>query len=318
MPSKNPPKPYKTGLLALDPVEEPRPPYRGKAWRATLEPYRRRHGTRMRTADPEVVLWASRLESAQRALDLILGSHNLLLGQALALPDDLWAFNEEEIAHMPEHERPKTQAFHFGSGTVRRACALAARASHRRKHVYAIAKYRFSMSVYSSFAVDLQPSAVHLPTTRHPDDHVRFSHCIISAYSVLEELGLEVRASQRQPSMVGGKWNPTVLSDLQRRLRASRIDISVTETWTMRATPRKIERARSPQTRGKEAWAWGPIRDSEIELVDAIAYASWLRSKVASHKLSELAASLSPYDVANVQGLARRLLLETLGFWPIE
>ena len=46
---------------------------------------------------------------------------------------------------------------------------------------------------------------------------------------------------------------------------------------------------------------------------DAIARASFLRSRVSSHKLGRKAASLTALDVANVQLLARRLLLEHLG-----
>ena len=55
--------------------------------------------------------------------------------------------------------------------------------------------------------------------------------------------------------------------------------------------------------------------DIYVKLIDAIAYASWLRSSVSAHRISRLSKSLTVYDVANIQHLARRLLLETLGFW---
>jgi len=42
---------------------------------------------------------------------------------------------------------------------------------------------------------------------------------------------------------------------------------------------------------------------------------SWLRSKVAAHRLGNLARSLTKYDVHNAQTTARRLLLGHLGFW---
>jgi hypothetical protein len=57
------------------------------------------------------------------------------------------------------------------------------------------------------------------------------------------------------------------------------------------------------------------LRDAAI---DAIRLASFLRSKVFSHKMKELASSLNSYDIENVKHLARRLLLETLGFWPLS
>ena len=61
---------------------------------------------------------------------------------------------------------------------------------------------------------------------------------------------------------------------------------------------------------------WGNmhIRDGEVEIIDAIAYASWLRSKISAHGVNELTPKLSPYDVINVQNIVRRLLLERLGF----
>jgi hypothetical protein len=52
-----------------------------------------------------------------------------------------------------------------------------------------------------------------------------------------------------------------------------------------------------------------------VHIADAIAHASWLRSKVSSHKLKEdLLRALSAYDVTNVQHLARNLILESLGY----
>lgn len=57
------------------------------------------------------------------------------------------------------------------------------------------------------------------------------------------------------------------------------------------------------------------MRDVYVEVIDGIAYASWLRSSISAHRLPRLARSLTTYDVANVQHLARRLLLEVLGFW---
>jgi hypothetical protein len=53
-----------------------------------------------------------------------------------------------------------------------------------------------------------------------------------------------------------------------------------------------------------------------VSIVDAIAHASWLRSRVSAHKLKyEFARVLSVYDVSNAQFFARRLLLESLRLW---
>ena len=86
-------------------------------------------------------------------------------------------------------------------------------------------------------------------------------------------------------------------------------------SWHLRDTPTIIERTRRPSIIRKTEWSGFKVRDSYIEIIDAIAYASWLRSRISSHRLSNLAKSLTIYDVANVQHLSRRLLLERLGFW---
>ena len=150
------------------------------------------------------------------------------------------------------------------------------------------------------------------------EHHVRCAYAIILAYSVLEEISLEMRASREAPSMVGGKWNPKVKKELESRLTQAGIGLSETVLWTIRDTPTKIERTRSLDIRSKARWSNWKVRDSEVEIVDAIAYASWMRSKVSAHRLRELAQSLSYYDVSNIQHLARRLLLEVLGFWRYQ
>jgi hypothetical protein len=60
------------------------------------------------------------------------------------------------------------------------------------------------------------------------------------------------------------------------------------------------------------------VRDVDVALVDAIAHASWLRSSVAAHGGKHtLVRVLSAYDVANVQQVARHLLLGSLGIFEI-
>ena len=84
----------------------------------------------------------------------------------------------------------------------------------------------------------------------------------------------------------------------------------------MRGPKRKIELIKPPRINKKEEWSKGfMVRDSSIEIVDAIAYSSWLRSVIASHKTNELTKVISVYDTTNVQYLSRRILLETLGCW---
>ena len=259
---------------------------------------------------------ASSLRSAQRALDSIRAAHQLLQGPllvelpALAFPVDgrrPEGFSQDELRRL-RHRQASTGGFPL-------ACFAAARASRRRDLIYALAMFELSQNIHANYIADLDPhESLNVPLSSFPADHVRFAYAIVTAYAVLEQLGLEVRASREVPSRIGGAWNPAVRTDLEQRLRARGVDLHESALLQLRGPVRRIERRRpvSP-IRGKAPWARGPVRDIEVDLVDAIAHVSWLRSKVAAHKVGALVPGLSIYDVANAQYVARRLLRNSLG-----
>ena len=133
----------------------------------------------------------------------------------------------------------------------------------------------------------------------------------------IEQLGLELRASNKKPSILNNNWNPEVKSDLEQRLIKSRINIRENILWNRRFTPSKIEKNKKPIVSNKANWTklYGFVRDVNIELVDAIRLTSWIRSSIVSHKLKNEIKSISIFDVANANFLARRLFLEKLGLW---
>ena len=304
-----------TGMITCgDEARQPRPPFKGAGWKAHFAP-QRRSPTRV-FGGKEIVLHARTWFSAQRALDLIDGCHQLLRGDPPVFPVQLIAHNKIEPEWMePEQRATHAKEIHSTTGFPL-ACSLAAKASHRRHWVYAVQKYKFSLSLYSVLHMDMEPwKARHLAVSSFPSDHIMFSHAIISAYSVVEELNLKVGASQGRPSRINGQWNPAVKADLEKRLKASGVDVSEPILWMMRGPRRKIESKRTLPPGDMAPWSARIVRDSEIPIIDAVAYAEWLRSCVASHGAKDLTSVLSPYDVANVQHVARRLLLESLGFW---
>ena len=319
-------KSYRTGLTTgsrpilipgYEYEEEPQPPYKGKAWYATLDPCEEADDFDVAHPiyAPEVIIHAKSHRSAQNALDLILQSLWLLHGGS-AMVEDLLAWNDEYLSGLDSDERIRADMMSESSlsiGGIPTACSLAAKASFRRKYVYALAKYTFSIHMCSTYPIDLEPfRAPYLPKESRPLRQIIFCHSIISAYSVIEELGLEVRASNEKPAKVNGQWNLVVKEDLEKRLLSAGIDLTKQYLWTQRGPKRRPERKRKPRVQRPAEWAWGNVRDDFVDVVDAIDYARWLRSGVASHKFNQLAASLLPYDVENVQGLAGRLLLECL------
>lgn len=306
---------YWTGLITLgDEPFQPKPPFTGAGWRATLAPQRRDPPSVYRGR--EVVLHAKSWASAQRALELIQGCHQLLFAEPPVFPVHPIAHNSTEPQWMEEQQRQAQVEKTSTTSDFPLACAVAARSSRRRKWVYAVAKYKFSLSLYAVHHVDLEPfRSPHLRLSSFPGDHVMFSHAIISAYSVVEDLGLQVRASSSKPSRIRGEWNPVVKQDLEHRLSDSGVGIGETIVWTVRGPKRKTEMKRAVPVAARALWSGWNVHDAELHITDAIAYAAWLRDCVASHGVKDLTRALSPYDVVNVQHLARRLLLESLGFW---
>jgi hypothetical protein len=206
------------------------------------------------------------------------------------------------------------------TGSVVKAARLAAKASYRRSRVYAIAQYHFSVSLCSVHLVDLDPhyATELLPKLKRPINQIQAAAAIVHAYGAIEELGLEVRASNQRPScLADGTWNPIVKSDLEQRLARSGVDVGVPINWQIRGNKTKLETEKPRQiqrTSKLSPWSRWKVRDRLVDIVDAIAHLSWLRSHVSSHRMNTSRANLlTMYDVTNGQFLSRRLILESVG-----
>ena len=281
-------KQFFTGLL-IDPDEpyQPSPPFKGAGWDLNFIKERR---------DPpriynglEIVIESKSWHRAQHALNLILSSFLLYSGNPPLFEMDYVAHNDEEPKFLDNLYKKAVEEKYLSASNIPIACAIAAKTSRKTKWVYALTKYKFSMSLYGVFHVDLEPfRSPHLAVSPFPDDHVIFSHAIVAAHSAIEDLGLEIRASHKKPSRLNGKWNPIVKKDLEDRLESANINLNEKILWTIRGPKRKIEKKRGIPILEKASWSGGNIRDAEIEIIDAIAYVDWLRDWVASHGVKEL------------------------------
>jgi hypothetical protein len=199
-------------------------------------------------------------------------------------------------------------------------CLLAVKTALSRPLTYALAKIWMSYQMFSIDGLDLDPANFPvLPKSPHPFDHIAYAQAIVLAYAAIEELALEIRASAQNPSRKNGKWNPEVRNDLIKRLQKAGIDLDEKFPWNLRGPTTKLEQGHPPQVISPAPWAKWRVRDGFVEVIDAIAHASWLRSKVSAHRSRyEFMRVLSVYEVANCQYLARRLFLERCGFWRSE
>lgn len=309
---------YRTGLI-VDEHELIAPfPYRARGWTADVDEGPRYGGiSKFGPGTKELIIVARKSEGAAKALTLIKAAVNLHQGAAFFHT----AF-DGDCRPTETHEADESRRdFSYLPGLAT-GCLMAAKATRHRRFVYALSKWNLSSELFSIHHIALDPH--HTPTiprSRTPGDHVRYAYAIVTAYSVIEELGLEVRASNVKPSSQNGQWNPLVRIDLEERLRQARISLSETFNWNVRGPQTQLE-AKQPSQIHKTAapapWARWDVRDIDVDVIDAIAHASWLRSHVSSHRLNhDLVRLLSVYDVANVQYLGRRLLMETLGLWRV-
>jgi hypothetical protein len=244
---------YLTGLYALDARNYPKRPYAGRGWAAVLLRPEAHSGAMQGN---QIGIRARSQLAAQKALNKIWSAHGLFGAPKSYEP---WPVVEPakksrssviDTADLKNVGRIKvlTSAFPL-------ACMVAAKVSQRTDLVYALAKYTLSASIHANDIIDLDPwHSEHMPLSPFPEDHVRFAYGIVTAYAVIEQLGLEVRASQQRPSMIKGAWNPVVRTDLEERLRNRGIDIGEQINWNVRGPVRRIERERPPKSQGKPTW----------------------------------------------------------------
>jgi hypothetical protein len=262
--------------------------------------------------DMEIMILARDLATAERAF-------NQLIAAMAVLQSGITFCPEPFTVELRQQGESRGVPSYMSTNCIIGACLLANRASRKRAMSYALHKLHLSYRSISPHIRDLDPSSFPRRFGVHKDPifHVYLANAITLAYSAIEEMGLEIRANERIPMrMPDGQWNPKIRLDLETRLQAAGIDLNEAHIWTLRGPKTRIERKGRPVGTSKPSWSRGPIvRDINMPVIDALAMARWLRSRTSTHRFTDTARSLTAYDVHSVQSLARRLLMESLGFW---
>jgi len=216
----------------------------------------------------------------------------------------------------------------YSSPSIPSFFRLTALASKDYKLENSLVKYQLSTEIYSKNYMDLH-EVIDWKTTNFQFIQMRFAYAIITSYSVIEELGLEIRGAKKDnPSILPNKeWNPVIRNNIIKRLKESNINIDEHISWMIRGEETEIEKRKPIKTSGLTEWADPPdfiddfslcIKDGYVHLIDAINYISYLRSSISSHSVGKRIMELSVFDVANAQFLARRLILEKMNMWKIK
>lgn len=260
--------------------------------------------------DMEIMIRATTEQRARQAVILLCSAIDVLQGSAMGYFDPM-----EDVQIRLSGAKQDTPSF-FSTSGITAACRFAALVS-RASLSYAMHKLAYSYRSAGAHHMDMHPrySPHQFRVQKEPLAHVHIANAVTLAYSAIEEMQLELRASRENPSRLkDGSWNPVVLNELKQRLRKAKVDIDDPFIWTIRGPKTRIERSRQIPSIGKTKWTYGLVRDREVSVADALAYASWLRSTTTTHRFTKTSASLTVCDAYNVQLLARRLLMERFGF----
>lgn len=186
------------------------------------------------------------------------------------------------------------------------------------RYTYSLEKYKFSLDLDTITPHSGNPKygQIFENKTDIHSTHVHQLTSIVLAYSAIEEMGCEIRASKEKPRFINGKWNQAVWDEAEARLSGKGIDLNRRFTWVIRGDATPIHKE-IPDDFGipSSKYDGKTIKDRDMHIVEAIQMASWLRNEVASHRFRELSSSISPYDVHNVQMLVRIIIMQCLGVW---
>lgn len=198
-------------------------------------------------------------------------------------------------------------------------CLVALYSWKQEELVYCVEKFRFSISL-DYFTPHSSHPRYGMMFSNSPTNyrrHVTAGYALFTAYSIIEELGLEIRSSAKKPRFLkDGQWNPIVKEDILCRLNKIGIKEEDSIFWLQRGEPTPFQREIQPSLGIESEYnTYKDVRDLKLKIHEALHYASYIRNYFIAHKFSDITKYISPYDVNNVQTLTRFLLLNKFGFW---
>lgn len=200
------------------------------------------------------------------------------------------------------------------------ACLIASRASNKNLQ-YALEKYKYSLHLdwFTSHSANPMCGKIFYTGLRENTSQINSIYAFLCAYTIVEELDLDIRSSAKKPRFISGtnEWNRDVLNDIIKRLNDVKISADDTITWLIRGEPSPMYDEIKPQFTNNSEW-YNPdndVFDLELTIFEAIHYCSYIRNFFIAHKTNDIVKYINPYDIHNMQILARRLILSTLGVW---
>lgn len=275
----------------------------------------------------ELVINASNSDDATQLSSLV--QSGCLLGYPslddFPNPGYVEEIQEENLLYTEEYYKKYYETFYAKEPTrynLVLGCKIAAKTFGNLILMYCLEKYKFSLRLSSISPHSLHPRYGNMFRGYEKDYefHVSGAHAFLSAYSIIEDLNIDIRSSSKNPRFIEEDgirvMNPKVKDDLMNRLQNIGIDGDEVIQLVIRGEDSNLTELVYPPLGSKSEYSdLEDVYDIELTLIEAIHYCSYMRSYFFAHAFGKKNTYLRPYDVSNVQSLVRRLLLTHLGFW---
>lgn len=263
----------------------------------------------------EIIIKAKDQDTADNVRNLIEAGIILAYPNASDCPksDDSFELTEKSLELMKDKFFYKRFSFHHNALY---ACNAVKRAWGKKDLVYSMEKFTksFRMDSFTPHSANPMYGQVFANERNDFRYHVNAGYAIVIGYSVIEELGLEIRSSAKNPRFINGDWNEVVYQDISERLKKAGIEPEDEFEWVLRGKRTDLQKNTWSHLHTVDYFSEShEVRDQKMSLIDAIHAASVMRNFIFAHKFDEVAQAVSPYDVFNIQILARRLILGKLG-----
>ncbi|KTD83579.1 hypothetical protein [Paenibacillus etheri] len=268
------------------------------------------------TIAKELLIIAKSIEIAENVMNLVEGG--MILGYPSLLnnstPQFCYEVTDDKIITSSYLKQSANERGLFG-------CLIALFSWKHEELIYSIEKFRFSISL-DYFTPHSSHPRYGMMFSNSPSNyrsHVTAGYALFAAYSIIEELGLEIRSSSKKQRFLENQWNPIVKEDIVKRLEKVGVTDEDTIYWLQRGESTEFQIDIKPKFGvDSEYNIYDGVRDLKLKIYEALHYASYIRNFYIAHKFSKITKYISPYDVNNTQSLARFLLLNRFGLWKMN
>lgn len=248
-------------------------------------------------------------EKACEIADILCACHTIIRGFASENPEEIIRRFYKDLSD--PLSLIGTKGVVYGDDSLKYACLMTQKAYGKQIYENAVCKYYVAHEVYSLHPMDLHPLEDPFKNSYLLSERIRIANVVVNCYAVLEELHTQIKADQKNPSVLpSGEWNPVVKEELCARLDAKHIDPNAKLHWLTRNGNIRPFKTSAVTCTALCEWSDGKkIADFNINVCDAILELSYMRSKLASHKFDKKVLNLTVYDAENAFILARYILL---------